>query len=434
MRPSYDGVDKHPLESQTEPSQKGCAAYLCNSDNWKVRVLLLGLSMTLAYGVVIGSMKVKEHFFDHPKAPDMQTVEKAASVDTTHAKKIAELAKIHDKILQPKMMAVKKVQKVVKKVAAKKVAKQAIKASPKVHDNAIPRLRSAAKTVKMKHSIATADTKQKKVTVKKSTVKKSTVKKVAAKKVNMSITKKAKPHDHAVPHLRKRAAAKKTLKAKKAAQEEKVALKIEKLKAEKAAVEIEASGQHKVTKDLATPHSTRKVSKVRKAETREEEEIKKVERDALTEVRKRVEAAEEAEVASMNHAKEANSDDAAIKSLTKVLTNKDLEMVPVESFEQSVPLKIQQKGTAATQKGLTAIPTSKKGTAKKTVAAPKKIVGKENNKIDDEILAMETELLKDEALHPNDGTKDSIKKLLSSEVNHDEMDALSSAETELLGA
>jgi len=381
----------------------------------------------LAYGVVIGSMKVKEHFFDHPQAPDTQTVEKAASADKIHAQKTAELAKIHAKILQPNMMAVKRVQK-VKKVVAKKVAKQAIKASAKVHDNAIPHLRSTAKTVKMKHQTATVESKQKKVTVKK-----STVKKVAAKKVNLSTTKRkaSKPRDNAVPHLRKRAAAnaKKTPKATKATQEEKVALNIEKLKAEKAAVEIEGSGQQKVTKNRTVP----KVKKVVKqpvakkgAETREEkeeEEIKKVEHDALTEVRKRVEAAEEAEVASMNHAKEAKHDDAAIESLTKVLTSKDLKMVPVESFEQSVPLNV---------------PTPKKTTAKKPVAAPKKIVGvaapqKENSKVDDEILAMETELLKDEALHPNDGTKDSIKKLLSSEVNHDEMNVLSSAETELLG-
>merc|ERR1711981_51462 len=132
---------------------------------------------------------------------------------------------------------------------------------------------------------------------------------------------------------------------------------------------------NKVERDALTKVSKRVKKAVKQpvakkdAEIREEEEIKKVERDALTEVRKRVEAAEKAEVASMNHAKEANNDDAAIKSLTKVLTNKDLEMVPVESFEQSIPLKT---------------PTPKKTTAKKPAAAPNKIVGvaaprKENN-------------------------------------------------------
>merc|ERR1712196_522335 len=118
-------------------------------------------------------MKLKEHFFDHPQAPGTQTVEKAASAEKINAQKTTDLAKIHAKILQPNMMAVKRVQK---------------------------------------------------------------VKKVAAKKVNLSTTerKASKPRDNAVPHLRKRAAAnaKKTPKAKKATQEEKVALNIEKLKAE----------------------------------------------------------------------------------------------------------------------------------------------------------------------------------------------------------
>lgn len=154
-----------------------------------------------------------------------------------------------------------------------------------------------------------------------------------------------------------------------------------------------------------------------------------------------------------------------ILSRTEILTNSD--RVPVENFQQEIiphartdaaktevaksheanaeSAKFSEAKTDVANTGVTeAVGTTtdvpkvvqRKGVAKSMERAHSHDVGQR-------ILQMERELLKDVAMHPEDGTKETISKLASSRKTskEDELvralkrkeDALTSAETELLG-
>merc|ERR1712096_29985 len=62
--PDYGVAHEHRMQTmQAKPSSR-CADYVCRSDNWKIRVLLLGMTMGLAYGVVVAGIEAKSHFVD----------------------------------------------------------------------------------------------------------------------------------------------------------------------------------------------------------------------------------------------------------------------------------------------------------------------------------------------------------------------------------
>jgi len=149
-------------------SSGGCKEYICRSDNWKIRVLLLGMTMGLAYGVVVAGIEAKAHFTNggsnsavagkptvrpadshqESKAPHTHS-QTAAKV---HHKNKAVLKKadlVEDKKATPEPAAKTKVKAEVKA----KVAKDAV-VNTKVHkkdhkeqDPAKPHLRKVPKAL-----------------------------------------------------------------------------------------------------------------------------------------------------------------------------------------------------------------------------------------------------------------------------------------------
>merc|ERR1711907_364033 len=64
MAPDYGITHEYRKQTMQNTPSTGCSEYLCRSDNWKIRVLLLGMTMGLAYGVVVAGIEAKSHFID----------------------------------------------------------------------------------------------------------------------------------------------------------------------------------------------------------------------------------------------------------------------------------------------------------------------------------------------------------------------------------
>jgi hypothetical protein len=220
--------------------------------------------------------------------------------------------------------------------------------------------------------------------------------------------------------------------------------------------------------------------------TSEVREIRKMEHAALSQVKREVKKAEAEEASLMNARNRGKMDTESSKhtftniltkkledsttlknilSRTEILTNSD--RVPVENFQQEIiPHARTDAAKTEVAKSREANTESAKFSEAKTDVAntgftegvgtttdvPKVVQQKgvaksmertHSHDVGQRILQMERELLKDVAMHPEDGTKETISKLASSRKTskEDELvralkskeDALTSAETELLG-
>jgi len=186
MAPDYGITHEYRKQTMQNTPSTGCSEYLCRSDNWKIRVLLLGMTMGLAYGVVVAGIEAKSHFIDGSsttadagkpvvRPADSHQKSKASHVHSPTAEKVhhnkkavlkkAELVEDTRAKLKPVVTPRPAVTKAKAEVKAKKatnanaevtgkVAKDDDAVSTKVHkmankaqDPAKPHLRKAPKAV-----------------------------------------------------------------------------------------------------------------------------------------------------------------------------------------------------------------------------------------------------------------------------------------------